>query len=69
MGGLGGGKGSGQRSAGARITEKARGRSEGWASPGCPRLAAFPGCGRARPRSPETRTDNCRISPRPPAPL
>lgn len=63
------GSGGAADTAAARITEKARGRSEGWASPGCPRLGAFPGCGRARPCSPETRTDNCRISPRPPAPL
>lgn len=51
------------------VREKARDPSEGWACPGCRclHLGSSPGCGRARPCSPETRRDNFHISPRPPA--
>lgn len=60
---------SGVTSAVRAVREKARDRSEGWASPGCPRPGSSPGCGPARLCSPETRRDNFHRSPHPPAPL
>lgn len=51
------------------VREKARDLNEGWACLGCCclHLGSSPGCGHARPCSPETRRDNFHISPRPPA--
>lgn len=56
---------------GLDVRVKARGRSGDWASLDCRclRPGSCRGCGRARPCSPQIRTDNCRKSLRPPAPL